>query len=159
RKQHADDCPFSLFIANYLRLFLISVLTLDVDIALALDASFLPAHSIGNALGILYLLFAERNLFPHKRLFARGYLFLTNGNPVGLALANWRIRWVTGAWAALNYDFFVGHRHIDRLLLADYLFAQANYATLNGLFIGLQLLLAQLHALLLLRLWHRLLGC
>src|SRR5438309_8413485 len=69
----------------------VGIITLNIHIALAFDASLFSANRVRNPLGILDLPLAEGNLFSHYRLLINRYLLLTNRNPVGFAFTYWRI--------------------------------------------------------------------
>src|SRR5207302_9885317 len=119
-----------LLLVVYVAIPHIGIVTLNIHIALVLDASLFSANRVRNPLRILDLPLAEGNLFSHYRLLINRHLLLANRNPVGLAFTYWRIGWLARSRMALDDHLFTVNRHIERLLFRNHIFAQANCACL-----------------------------
>src|SRR5512135_3065237 len=88
---------------------------LDVDVTAAFQASFFAPDCIAHSLGLLNLALAKGDLARLHGLLAGLYLLLMHRHTDGFALANGHIRDVALSRMALNIDFLVGDRHLQRL--------------------------------------------
>jgi hypothetical protein len=119
-------CSIGCFFWVFQRRLLIlhaSVVSLNVRIALALDARLFVANGVSDLLGLLYRTLTNGDLSRLHGLLGDIDLFRAHGNADSLALANGGVRDLTRASAALDVDFLVGYRDIKGLLLGDDFFS------------------------------------
>src|SRR6266516_5105933 len=127
-------------------------------ISLTLDMRLFPPDGIQHLLGFLHAALADLDFSCLHRLLGNIDLFLTYRDANGLTLPDGRcVSYPTRGRMALDIDFFMHHRHIERLLLGYDLLAQLNLSCLHRALVDLQLLLTQLYAPLSLSVGHCLL--
>src|SRR5436305_6192225 len=100
--------------------------------------SLFALDRVGDALLVLVLPLANRDLTRFNRLLGGRDLFIADRNAIAFILRDGCIRELARTRTALDVDFLMGNGHSYRLLLVHYIFAQARLARLKWLLLNIE---------------------